>query len=189
MLEKVIMAGFGGQGLLFMGKLFAQIMMEQDKHITYFPSYGAEVRGGTANCHVIVSDDEIHSPVIEAATTLIILNGPSYARFAPRLERDGLMLLNTSIVGEYKPIGWGTILEIPATDEANALGDLRVANMVMMGAYAEARKFVPIDVVTDTLADMLAEKRPEMLEINTAAINRGREILHEKLQAGELVLP
>jgi len=175
MLEKVIMAGFGGQGLLFMGKLFAQIMMEQGKHVTYFPSYGAEVRGGTANCHVIASDDEIYSPVIEAATTLVILNGPSYARFAPRLERDGLMLLNTSIIA--------------ATDEANALGDLRVANMVMMGAYAEARKFVPIDVVTTALADMLAQKRPEMVEINTAAINRGREILREKVQAGGLALP
>jgi len=189
MLEKVIMAGFGGQGLLFMGKLVAQIAMDSGKHITYFPSYGAEVRGGTANCHVIISDSEIYSPVIEAASTLVIMNGPSYTRFAPRLERDGLMLLNTSLVGEYEPIGWGTIVEIPATGEANALGDVRVANMIMMGAYAEARKPAPIKAFVDALARALAAKRPEMLEINTAAINRGREILNEKAESGQLALP
>ncbi|NQT19662.1 MAG: 2-oxoacid:acceptor oxidoreductase family protein [Planctomycetes bacterium] len=188
MLEKVIMAGFGGQGLLFMGKLVAQIMMDQGKHVTYFPSYGAEVRGGTANCHVIISEDEIYSPVIEAASTLVIMNGPSYVRFAPRLEPDGLLLLNTSIATEYEPIDSGTIIEIPATEEANTLGDPRVANMVMMGAYAEARNFVSIDVVLDQLAKVLAVKKPEMLTVNRAAINRGREILRENAEAGQFAV-
>ena len=189
MLEKVIMAGFGGQGILFMGKLVAQIMMDQDQHVTYFPSYGAEVRGGTANCHVIASDDEIYSPIVDTASTLVIMNGPSYTRFSARLERDGLMLLNTSIIRDYKPIGWGTTLEIPATEEANALGNVRVANMIMMGAYAQARRLAPMDVVIDELKKVLAKKKPEMLEINTAAIRRGREILLEKAAAGELVIP
>lgn len=188
MLEKVIMAGFGGQGLLFMGKLVAQIMMDQDNHVTYFPSYGAEVRGGTANCHVIISDDAIYSPVIEAASTLVIMNGPSYERFAPRLEPDGLLLLNTSIATDCEPIDSGTIIEIPATDEANALGDPRVANMVMMGAYVEARDLVPIDVVLDELAKVLAKKKPEMLTVNKAAIDRGRQILREKAEAGQFAV-
>jgi len=183
MLEKTIMAGFGGQGLLFMGKLLAQIMMQQGKKITYFPSYGAEVRGGTCHCHVIVSDDDIHSPIVESATTLVIMNGPSYTRFAPLLERDGLLLLNTSIVRDYKPLGWGRIIEVPATDEANELGDVRTANMVMMGAYIETRKLATLDALKDELARVLAGKRPEMLAINTAAIDRGVEIARAAVAA------
>ena len=176
MLDKIIMAGFGGQGLLFMGKLIAQMMMEQGRNITYFPSYGAEVRGGTCNCHVVASDDEIHSPVVENATSLVIMNAPSYTRFAPLLERDGLLVLNTSIVHDYKPLGWGRIMEVPATDVANELGDMRVANMVMLGAFVETRKLVTVQALKDHMADVLGGKKPEMIEINISAINRGIEI-------------
>jgi len=170
------MAGFGGQGILFMGKLLAQLMMEQGKQITYFPSYGAEVRGGTANCHVIISDDDIHSPVADTATTLIIMNAPSYERFAPLLEDDGLMILNTSMVQKHQPVERGTIIEIPATDEANALGNVRIANMLMLGAYLERRKILPMDVLIDYLPSLLGARKAQLLEINVAALRRGQEL-------------
>jgi len=188
MLEKVIMAGFGGQGLLFMGKLVAQIMMEQGRHVTYFPSYGAEVRGGTANCHVILSDEEIYCPVVETANSLVIMNTPSYIRFAGCLAPDGLMFLNTSIVQDYKPAGLGTIIEIAATDEANDLGSPRVANMVMMGAYIEARNLMPMDVLLSGLAGVLAGKKAEMLAVNTAAVRRGQEIIRQLVDSGKLAV-
>ena len=185
MIEKVIMAGFGGQGLLFMGKLVAQISMDQGRHVTYFPSYGAEVRGGTANCHVVISDDEIHSPIVDHASSLVIMNGPSYTKFAGLLEPDGLMLLNTSIVQGHTPGACaGRIVEIDATNEANAIGNLRVGNMVMMGAYIEARKLMSMDEVTEGLKRTLSAKKPEMVEINLAAVQRGREIMREKMESG-----
>ena len=189
MVEKVIMAGFGGQGLLFMGKLVAQISMDSGRHVSYFPSYGAEVRGGTANCHVVISDDEIHCPVVEHASSLIIMNTPSYSHFAPRLESDGLMLLNTSIVqGHNRADCKGQIVEIAATDEANAIGNLRVGNMIMMGAYIEARKLMSMDDVLAGLKRSLSTKKPEMLQINIAAVNRGRELMRQKIDKREVVL-
>lgn len=185
MLEKVIMAGFGGQGLLFMGKLIAQIMMDQGKHVTYFPSYGAEVRGGTAHCHVVISDDEIHCPVVDRATSLVIMNVQSYGRFAPLLRPDGLMLLNTSIVQQHEASECkGQIVEVAATDEANAMGNPRVGNMIMMGAYIEARKLMTIDEVVAGIKRSLSTKKPEMLEINLAAVKRGQEIMRQKMNTG-----
>jgi len=187
--EKVIMAGFGGQGLLFMGKLVAQISMDQGRHVTYFPSYGAEVRGGTANCHVVISDDDIHSPIVEQASSLIIMNALSYTKFAPLLEPDGLMLLNTSIVQDYQPSACrGRIVPINASDEANAMGNLRIGNMVMMGAYIEARKLMSMDEVVDGLKRSLSTKRPEMVEINLAAVRRGREIMRRKIDGGVMAV-
>jgi len=178
MVEKVIMAGFGGQGLLFMGKLVAQIAVDQGRHVTYFPSYGAEVRGGTANCHVVISDDEIHSPVVEQPSSLIIMNALSYTKFAPLLEPDGLMLLNTSIVQDYQASSCrGRIVEINASDEASAIGNIRVGNMVMMGAYIEARKLMTMDEVVDGLKRSLSTKKPGMIEINLVAVQRGRDIM------------
>ena len=188
MVEKVIMAGFGGQGLLFMGKLVAQISMDNGRHVTYFPSYGAEVRGGTANCHVVISDDEIHCPIVEHASSLVIMNTPSYSHFAPRLDPHGLMLLNTSIVQGYNRSDCkGQLVEIAATDEANAIGNPRVGNMIMMGAYVEARKLMSMDEVVDGLKRALSSKKPEMLEINLAAVTRGRDIMRQKIDKGEVV--
>ena len=188
MLEKVIMAGFGGQGLLFMGKLVAQAMMNQGKHVTYFPSYGAEVRGGTAHCHVIISDDEIHSPVADTATALVIMNDQSYARFAPCLQSDGLLFLNTSIVHGHEDTK-GITVPIAASDEANELGNMRVGNMIMMGAYIEARKLMSHETLVEYLSKTLTTKKPEMLKVNLAAVARGRDIIRQRVESGELKLP
>ncbi len=175
MLERAIMAGFGGQGLMFMGKLTAQMMMEEGFHVTYFPSYGAEVRGGTANCHVIVSSDEIASPMVEEADTLVLMNQPSYERFKALLVPGGVALVNCSLTQAENPPPAGVILEIPATQMAADLGDVRVANMVMMGAYNEIRRFVPFDVLVRQMQSAFGEGKAKIWKINADAAAAGRD--------------
>jgi len=173
MTERVIMAGFGGQGLLFMGRLFAQLMMERSLQVTWFPSYGAEVRGGTCNCNVIVSSDEIFSPVVERATALIIMNEPSYKRFSPRLLPDGLMVLNTTMVASVDPGRDSRVVPIPATDLAFQLGNVRVANMIMMGAYNQLRRFVPPDELLQGVKATLTGAKAKLFDINKRAVECG----------------
>lgn len=173
MTEQVIMAGFGGQGLLFMGRLLAQMMMEKNFQVTWFPSYGAEVRGGTCNCHVIVSDEEIFSPIVERATTLCIMNEPSYYRFAPRLVPDGILLLNTTMVPSVDPASDARIVPVPATDLAAELGNVRVANMVMIGVYNTLRKLVTPEELLEGVRGALSGSKSGLFEINRRAIQCG----------------
>jgi len=175
MLEQAIMAGFGGQGLMFMGKLVAKTMMDEGLYVTYFPSYGAEVRGGTAHCHVIVSSDEIASPVIETADTLVVMNQPSYERFKTRVAPEGVVLVNASLVDPVDPPAAGMILEVPATQTASDLGDVRVANMVMTGAYNAVRKFVPFDKLIAQMKEAFGEKKSGIWDLNASAVEAGRE--------------
>ena len=122
MKEKIICAGFGGQGIMFLGKLVAYTMMHEDKHVTYIPSYGPEMRGGTANCNVIVSDDEIDSPMVDEADTVIVMNQPSYEKFKSAVKPGGLLIVNTSLINITDPPEGVKIIEIAATDLANEMG-------------------------------------------------------------------
>jgi len=175
MLEQAIMAGFGGQGLMFMGKLVAKTMMDEGLYVTYFPSYGAEVRGGTANCHIIVSSDEIASPIVEVADTLLVMNQPSYERFKTRVAPDGVVLVNVSLVDPVDPPAAKMILDVPATQTASDLGDVRVANMVMMGAYNAVRKFVPFEKLLAQMKGAFGEKKSGIWDLNAKAVEAGRE--------------
>ena len=139
MLERVIMAGFGGQGMMFIGKLLAQAGMEEGFNVTYFPSYGAEVRGGTAHCHVAISDQPIYSPIVEEADALIIMNQPSYRKFRPCLKPDGLLILNSSMV-EVKEEADAEVVAVPATELADEMGGVRVGNVIMLALYNEIKK-------------------------------------------------
>ena len=179
MLERTIMAGFGGQGIMLMGKLVAKIMMDEGLCVTYLPSYGAEVRGGTANCHVIVSSEPIASPVIDEADTLIVMNQPSYDRFKGVVAPGGAALINSSLVSTADPVHAGTILQVPATQIAIDLGDVRVANMVMMGAYNALRDFVPFDKLIAHMKDAFEGKKPAILDLNATAIEAGRAFARE----------
>jgi 2-oxoglutarate ferredoxin oxidoreductase subunit gamma len=171
-LERVIAAGQGGQGLMFAGKLLAAAMMQKEPHVTFMPSYGAEVRGGTANCHVKISSSPIHSPIVEEADTLIIMNRPSFKRFAERLRADGRLVLNTSMVdGGLVPEGMATVA-VPATEIASDIGDVRVANMVMLGAYNAAGGWMEPDLLRDSLKAM-TKARAGLLELNLEAVRRG----------------
>jgi 2-oxoglutarate ferredoxin oxidoreductase subunit gamma len=173
MTERVIMAGWGGQGMMTLGKLVAWIVLEQGREVTYFPSYGAEVRGGAAHCHVVFSDEPIHSPVVEHADTLILMNQPSYDRFRERLKPDGMVLLNSSMVGEDAPGPGQTSLRVPATEAADGLGDVRIANTLMLGVYNHVRRFAPHDSVLDALRKALSSKGEAVVDVNRKAYERG----------------
>lgn len=181
MLERAIIAGFGGQGLMVMGKLVAKLMMDEGFSVTYFPSYGAEVRGGTANCHVIVSSDEIASPIVEEADTLVVMNQPSWERFRSRLAPDGVALVNSSLVQPTDPPQAGRIVQVPATQMAADLGDVRAANMVMMGAYNALRSFVPFDRLLEHVKEALGSRKAALAELNAKAVEAGRAFTRSAL--------
>lgn len=173
MRERMIFAGYGGQGLMMLGKVMALSAMMEGKNVTWFPSYGAEVRGGTAHCHVVVTDDQIYSPLVETATALVIMNGPSLKRFSPRLADGGTMVLNTSLAEPSDDLN-GSLVSVPATDIANELGNIRVANIVMLGALNAARPIVDDATVEKALRESLKGKE-QLVEVNLAAYARGRE--------------
>lgn len=176
MTERVILAGWGGQGMILLGKLLATIMMRQGREVTAFPCYGAEVRGGTAHSQVVYSTEPIYSPVVEEADALIIMNQQSYDRFCERLVPGGIMILNTTMVVREKTLPAATILRLRATDEANHLGDVRVANIMMLGAYRAARNFAPRETVEEVLRAALVGRRARLLDLNLRALVRGEEL-------------
>jgi len=177
--ERVIMAGFGGQGMMLMGKLLAKVAMNEGMQVTFFPSYGAEVRGGTAHCHVIMSDEPIFSPFIEEADSLIIMNQPSYAKFRPRLRPNGRLLINSSMAEPTDALERASpavCLPFPATEAANELGNVRVANMFMLGAYTAVWNALPSAAVLSGLEADLSGRKAHLLEVNRRAFRKGAEL-------------
>lgn len=171
----MIFGGAGGQGLMLLGKLTAQAAMEEGLKTTWFPSYGAEVRGGTAHCHVIVSDREIYSPLVEEATSLIVMNTPSLKRFSERLASGGILVMNSSLA-DVPSLPDADVVAVPATDIANELGNIRVANMAMLGALNARAKIVSDEALTSALSKFLAGKGPKVLEMNMEAYRKGSDI-------------
>jgi 2-oxoglutarate ferredoxin oxidoreductase subunit gamma len=175
--RRLIVAGFGGQGVLTLGKLLCMAAMDSGQSVTYLPSYGAEVRGGTCNCRVVLSDGEIYSPLVPEADALIVLNEPSYARFASTIKPDGVMLLNTSA----GPMGRGerppcrAAVEVRATELAAELGDVRVANTIMLGALVETTGWVTPQACLGAMENLLGERKAHMLDMNTEAFECGRK--------------
>lgn len=176
MTEKIILAGFGGQGMMLLGKLLAQAAMADGKQVTYFPSYGTEVRGGTAVYHLIVSNEEIFSPIIEEADTLIVMNQPSYQKFKGMLKPNGLLLLNTSMI-KVNNTPDATIYKVQATEIASKLGNVLVSNIVMLGAYLAIKKLFSADLILDQLQAMLKGKKGNLLAINKKALESGMQVI------------
>lgn len=172
MMDKVILAGFGGQGVMFVGKVLAYAGMGSDLELCWIPSYGPEMRGGTANCSVILSDEEIHSPVIDYADCAIVLNKPAYDKFAFRIKPGGVLVVNSSLVNLDNVRDDVKIIEIPATDIANEIGNTNIANMVCLGALLPSLNLIDLDKVKNAM-DKLTKKKPELLETNLIAINKG----------------
>lgn len=169
----VLIAGSGGQGILFAGKLLAQSAMNEGRNVTWFPSYGAEVRGGTANCTVVISDGQIGSPIVGSPDVLIVMNSASLERFGPRLKPDGALVINTSIVDETtvnKEIK--NFFCVPAGDIALKLGDQLAANMVIVGASARAAGLCGLDSLKNALRELAAGKKA-LLELNLGALDEG----------------
>jgi len=168
-LERILVGGAGGQGSVLLGKLLANAAIESVPRITFFPSYGAEVRGGSSHCQVIFSDDEISSPVAEVFDTLVLMNPESTETFLPRLTPKGLAVINSSLCKTRPALGR---LLIPATEEADRLGDPRVANLVMLGALLSRRAVVRPGRIETLLRDVMASK-PAILQRNLAAFHCG----------------
>ncbi len=175
MKEEIIVAGSGGQGIMFAGTLLAHAAMEEGLNVTYFPSYGAEMRGGTANCKVIVSDDNIGSPIVTNPSTLLAMNESSLEKFTPKVKKGGLIIVNSSLLKKKIKIDDVKILKIPATELAEKLGDRRVANMVILGAYVNRRKIVSLERTMDSLSKVLGEGKKNLLKLNREALRKGEE--------------
>ena len=174
--ERMIFSGFGGQGLMTLGKFAAELLMDRHE-VTFFPSYGTEVRGGTAYCHVCASDRPVASPVVEHATCLVVMNQMSYDRFAPLVRPDGLVLSNQSMIEPTGDHGEARLVEIDASGLANRMGNVRVANMVLLGALNRLKDLADEKDVVALLEKKLGtdpDKR-EVLNLNRQALKVGAE--------------
>ncbi len=174
--EELIIAGFGGQGIILVGKLLAQTAMKNGKEVTYMPAYGAEVRGGTANCMIVISDEPIACPLISKPDSLIAMNKASLNKFGPAIKSGGLLVTNSSLI-EEKPRLPRTIdvLEVPADKLAIELGNSKVANMVALGAYLQRRGIFSPGEAADCLAETIAKWYHQTLKVNAEALHRGAE--------------
>ena len=174
--EEVIIAGFGGQGIILAGKLLAQTAMNAGRQVTYMPSYGAEVRGGTANCMVVVADEPIANPVVTRPNSLIAMNKASLTKFGPRIKPGGLLVMNTSLIDSEPELDETIeVVAIPIDDLAGELGSPRSANMVAMGAYLQKKGYMSPDAAAAALPDVLAKRYHQTLPVNTKALQRGAE--------------
>lgn len=187
--EEVIIAGFGGQGIILAGRLLAQTVMNAGKEVTFMPSYGAEMRGGTANSMVVIADEPIASPLVSKPDSLITLNKASLNKFAPTVKSGGLLVMNSSLI-DCKPDVDDSIdiLEVPADDIAVKLGSQKSANMVALGAYLQKRGLVSIDAAAKSLPDVLAERYHKTIHLNVEAMQRGAEFAEKaesKLKTGK----
>ena len=176
MLIKTIFAGFGGQGVLSMGLNLAQAAMVEGKNVTYLPSYGAEVRGGTANCTVAVSDEEIASPVASSPEFVVAMNQPSLVRFQNQVQSGGVLLINSSLIEAEILRGDIDVIRIHASGIAEKLGSPRSANMVMLGAFTRKSNLVSLDTLIEGLTDTL-KKKEKLIAINREALTAGYDLL------------
>ena len=173
--EKIICAGFGGQGIMLMGKLLSEVGMEKGYNVTWFPSYGAEVRGGTAHSMVHIDTEKIASPTISNPTSCVVMNKLSLLKFIGRVEKGGLLIANSSMVEKIENKKSIKIVKFPLTKLASDLGNIKVANMIAVGTLVRLKKmFEPKDVI-NALEKMLPVKK-ELISINKKALELGYKI-------------
>ena len=170
-----IFAGFGGQGVLLIGKLVAYAGMDEGRNVSWLPSYGPEMRGGTANCSVVVSDDPIASPVLSMADCVIAMNTPSLDKFEANALPGGKLFINSSIIDKKATRTDIDVYYVPCNDIADQLGNPKVLNMAMLGAYLEATKVVGVESVLQALLHSLGEKKAHLIPLNRQAIEMGAE--------------
>ena len=174
---KLIFAGYGGQGALLSGQLVAYAAMLEDKHVTWFPSYGPEMRGGAANCSVIISDKRIGSPVIQTADAVVALNQPSFDKFEPQVKPGGVIVYNTSMTDSGLKESRTDIryIGLPISDIANDLGNLKVSNMIALGCLNEVINAAKPESIIEALKFKLGDKKADLVELNKVAIAKGKE--------------
>lgn len=172
MIEKIIIAGSGGQGVMLLGKVLAAAAAKENKYVTWLPSYGAEVRGGTCHCMVIISHKEIGSPYVDKADTLIIMNSPSLLKFKNRVKKSGLLIINSSLAAKFTNSKINT-LQCPFTDLAVKLGNIRVANMVALGCFIAQKNILGLKSVLQTICDIAPQEKKNLVAINQKALKEG----------------
>ena len=175
MQRDVIMAGFGGQGILLIGKMLAYAGMHEGKQVSWLPSYGPEMRGGTCNCTVVVSDKPVGSPVIRSPRAVLAMNLPSLEKFEGDIRPGGLLLINSSLISRGTNRDDLTVIEVPANQVATDLGNPRGANMVALGAYLGATDAVSMDEVIEVIRETFAA-RPAVIEVNIDSLRKGYEL-------------
>ena len=177
-----IFAGFGGQGIMLIGQMLAYAGMEEGKEVVWLPSYGPEMRGGTAYCTVVMSDRPIGSPILDQLGNIAVLNRPSLEKFAPRVKPGGLLVINTSLIHvdcEREDI---TKLKVPANDISMECGTTKAANMAVLGAFVGFTKAVELDTL-DKLLHKQFERKPELIGINMDVLRRGFTLGNEAAAA------
>ncbi len=174
--EDIIFAGFGGQGVLFAGQLLSYAGMAEGLHVTWIPSYGPEMRGGTANCTVILSEEEIGAPIIHHPTIAVVLNLPSMEKYEPLVKPGGLLIVNSSLIPMSTERQDIRSIDIAASDIATELGNPRMANMVILGALIGATQIVSLETVARQLDEHLSQRQRKWLEPNIAALKKGAEL-------------
>ncbi len=180
--EKLIIAGFGGQGVMAMGQLLTYSGMIEDKNVSWLPSYGPEMRGGTANCNVTISTEPVGSPVVVEATTAVVMNLPSLDKFESSVVSGGNLLINSSLIERKAKRDDLNVYYIPANDIAMDLGSVRAANMVLLGAYIEITGAIKVESVYEAFGKVFGETKAHLLPMNQEALKRGADLIKEQMQ-------
>jgi 2-oxoglutarate ferredoxin oxidoreductase subunit gamma len=175
MLTKTAFAGSGGQGVLVMGYILSVSAMKEGKHVTYLPSYGAEVRGGTANCTVSISDEEIASPVASSPDFVVAMNKPSMLKYQSLIKRGGIMILNSSLIDSNPDRDDIDVVKIPAHDIALELGSERILNIIMLGGFVAKTGIITHDSILNGMAEVFKGKKVGSRDLNRQALMRGVE--------------
>ena len=180
MQTEIIIAGFGGQGVLFAGQVLAYAAMDDGKEVTWIPSYGPEMRGGTANCTVVIADEEIGSPIIRHPKAVITMNQPSLEKYEPVVRENGVLLVNASLVDQQVDRPDLTCLFIPANEIAETIGDKRMATIVMVGALLTVIPVLSIESIEKTLQEHLPERHKKLLPLNFQALQAGANFVRKE---------
>ena len=174
--KQFLVAGFGGQGVLLIGTLLAKAAMQEGYEVSWMPSYGPEMRGGEANCAVVVSDEQIGSPLVNEPPVLVVMNKPSLLKFMPAMPAGGLLLYNVSLIDDVPLREDIQIIPVPCNEIAEQLQNSRVANMVMLGALQAATGVISDEALQATLTQWLGEAKASLLPINQQAIAQGQAL-------------
>ncbi|HHW30838.1 MAG TPA: 2-oxoacid:ferredoxin oxidoreductase subunit gamma [Clostridiaceae bacterium] len=173
--EEIIIAGFGGQGILSAGRLLAFAGMLENKHVSWLPSYGPEMRGGTANCNVVISDEPIGSPILNSCTSLIVMNGPSLNKFEKYVEKGGIIITDSSLVDRVPEIEGVDVYPIPATQMANDMGNATFASIILLGKLLKVTKIASMENFELALRKVLPEKYHNLIPDEMKALKAGAE--------------
>lgn len=173
----IICAGFGGQGILFLGKMLAEAAMREGKNVSWIPSYGPEMRGGTANVSVVISDKQIGSPVVANPNILIAMNRPSLEKFEPLMESGGTLLYNKTLIEITPKRDDINVIAAEVTKTANELGNVKLSNIVALGSLIAKNPVVKEELVIEALKEILVGKKAKLLDLNLKALKKGKELV------------